>query len=77
MWPLTMATMVFIEKLKFNSILALVRSTVWRLSVGKVEFRCLHTLSYVNSMQPMRSLCHGVGVTASLLSLTNAVNAVL
>ncbi|CAI5723713.1 unnamed protein product [Hyaloperonospora brassicae] len=39
--------------------------------------RCLHTYAYANSKQPLRSLCHGVGMIATLVGLGNAVSAIV
>lgn len=39
--------------------------------------RCLHTYAYAKSLQPMRSVCHGVGMMATLVGLGNAVRAVV
>ncbi|CAI5723705.1 unnamed protein product [Hyaloperonospora brassicae] len=39
--------------------------------------RCLHTYAYANSKQPMRSLCFGVGMMATVVGLGSAVSAVV
>ncbi|KAG1709947.1 hypothetical protein DVH05_016956 [Phytophthora capsici] len=39
--------------------------------------RCLHTYAYAKAKQPMRSLCFGVGVIATLVGVGNAVSAIL
>ncbi|RMX67631.1 hypothetical protein KXD40_008894 [Peronospora effusa] len=38
--------------------------------------RCLHTYAYANAMQPMRGLCYGVGLMATLIGLGNALSAI-
>lgn len=49
----------------------------YRAMVAFTAARCLHTYAYANAMQPMRSLCHGVDVMATLVGLGNAVSAIL
>ncbi|KAI9918209.1 hypothetical protein PsorP6_013308 [Peronosclerospora sorghi] len=49
----------------------------YRAMVAFTTARCLHTYAYANAIQPMRSLCHGVGVMATLVGLGNAIGAVI
>ncbi|KAE8896169.1 hypothetical protein PF005_g30474 [Phytophthora fragariae] len=49
----------------------------YRAMIAFTAARCLHTYAYATGMQPMRSLCHGVGVVSTLVGLGNAVSAIL
>jgi len=49
----------------------------YRAMIAFTAARCLHTYAYANAMQPLRSLCHGVGVMATLVGMGNAVTAIL
>ncbi|KAK1943331.1 hypothetical protein P3T76_004727 [Phytophthora citrophthora] len=48
-----------------------------RAMVAFTTARCLHTYAYAKAKQPMRSLCYGVGMMATLVGLGNAVSAIL
>ncbi|KUF82066.1 hypothetical protein AM587_10009523 [Phytophthora nicotianae] len=49
----------------------------FRAMIAFTAARCLHTYAFAYAKQPMRSLCHGVGVVATLVGLGNAVSAIL
>ncbi|CEG44003.1 Membrane-associated, eicosanoid/glutathione metabolism (MAPEG) protein [Plasmopara halstedii] len=48
----------------------------YRAMIAFTVARCLHTYAYATAMQPLRSLSHGVSVTATLVGLGNAVSAI-
>ncbi|KAG6949629.1 hypothetical protein JG688_00014547 [Phytophthora aleatoria] len=49
----------------------------FRAMIAFTAARCLHTYAYAKAIQPMRSLCHGVGVVATIVGLGNAISAIL
>ncbi|KAL3663393.1 hypothetical protein V7S43_011798 [Phytophthora oleae] len=49
----------------------------YRAMVAFTTARCLHTYAYAKAKQPMRSLCYGVGLMATLVGVGNAVSAIL
>ncbi|EEY60410.1 sporulation induced hypothetical protein [Phytophthora infestans T30-4] len=49
----------------------------FRAMLAFTAARCLHTYAFAYAKQPMRSLCQGVGVVATLVGLGNAVSAIL
>ncbi|POM73254.1 Hypothetical protein PHPALM_9915 [Phytophthora palmivora] len=49
----------------------------YRAMITFTVARCLFTYAYANAIQPMRTLCHGVGVMATLVGLGNALSAIL